>query len=118
MKWEGTGIGEHVNDLGTVVGILDSFSFPLAPDDSDPVMIAWTEGIESTLHVRLKKPFDDNLIRLNEEMQHVYPQNELLFRSMEKRCEVIRNPFAYSVMSLYWHLLQSCLSFLWGSLAM
>nr|WP_320975949.1 hypothetical protein [Bacteroides intestinalis] len=47
-------------------------------------MIAWTEGIESTLHVRLKKPFDDNLIRLNEEMQHVYPQNELLFRSMEK----------------------------------
>ena len=84
MKWEGTGIGEHVNDLGTVVGILDSFSFPLAPDDSDPVMIAWIEGIESTLHVRLKKPFDDNLIRLNEEMQHVYPQNELLFRSMEK----------------------------------
>lgn len=34
--------------------------------------------------MRLKKPFDDNLIRLNEEMQHVYPQNELLFRSMEK----------------------------------
>lgn len=83
MKWEGTGIGERVNDLGTVVGILDAFSFPLAPDDDTPVMITWAEGIESLVHVRLKNPFDDNLVRLNEEMKQAYPQNELVFRSME-----------------------------------
>ena len=83
MKWEGTGVGERVNDLGTVVGVLGTFSFPLAPDDRDPVMITWADGMANHVHVRLKEPFDDNLIRLNEEMQRAYPQNELLFHSME-----------------------------------
>lgn len=83
MKWESTGIGERVNDLGTVVGVLATFSFPLAPDDRNPVMITWAEGTAGHVHVRLKEPFDENLIRLNEEMRRTYPQNELLFRSME-----------------------------------
>ena len=83
MKWEGTGVGERVNDFGTVVGVLATFSFPLAPDDRNPVMITWAEGTAGHVHVRLKEPFDDNLIRLNEEMRRAYPQDELLFRSME-----------------------------------
>ena len=83
MKWEGTGVGERVNDFGTVVGVLATFSFPLAPDDRNPVMITWAEGTANHVHVRLKEPFDDNLIRLNEEMRRAYPQDELLFRSME-----------------------------------
>lgn len=36
------------------------------------------------LEARLKEPFDDNLRRLNEDMSRLYPQDDLVFRSMEQ----------------------------------
>lgn len=82
MGWTDSPIGKPVNDYGTVVGLLDSFAFPGSPDDDVPVMIEWQEGVGSTLSVRLKAPFDDNLRRLNEDMGRIYPQTELVFKSM------------------------------------
>lgn len=83
MGWEGSGVGRRVSDLGTVVGVLGTFSFPQMPDDATPVLITFAPGVASVVHVRLKPPFAENLERLNEEMRQAYPQDELMFRSLE-----------------------------------
>ena len=71
-------------NYGTVVGLLDSFSFADMPNDNLPVMVEWTGKTAATLHVRLKEPLDENLARLNEEMHRIYPQKSLVFRSVEQ----------------------------------
>lgn len=83
MNWTDSPIGKRVNDYGTVVGLLDSFSFADMPNDNLPVMVEWTGKTAATLHVRLKEPLDENLARLNEEMHRIYPQKSLVFRSVE-----------------------------------
>lgn len=83
MNWTDSPIGKRVNDYGTVVGLLDSFSFADMPNDL-PVMVEWTGKTAATLHVRLKEPLDENLARLNEEMHRIYPQKSLVFRSVEQ----------------------------------
>ena len=72
MNWTDSPIGKRVNDYGTVVGLLDSFSFADMPNDNLPVMVEWTGKTAATLHVRLKEPLDENLARLNEEMHRIY----------------------------------------------
>jgi putative ABC transport system permease protein len=84
MNWTDSPIGKRVNDYGTVVGLLDSFSFADMPNDNLPVMVEWTGKTAATLHVRLKEPLDENLARLNEEMHRIYPQKSLVFRSVEE----------------------------------
>lgn len=84
MNWTDSPIGKRVNDYGTVVGLLDSFSFADMPNDNLPVMVEWTGKTAATLHVRLKEPLDENLARLNEEMHRIYPQKSLVFRSVEQ----------------------------------
>lgn len=82
MNWTDSPIGKRVNDYGTVVGLLDSFSFADMPNDNLPVMVEWTGKTAATLHVRLKEPLDENLARLNEEMHRIYPQKSLVFRDV------------------------------------
>ena len=60
MNWTDSPIGKRVNDYGTVVGLLDSFSFADMPNDNLPVMVEWTGKTAATLHVRLKEPLDEN----------------------------------------------------------
>ena len=42
MNWTDSPIGKRVNDYGTVVGLLDSFSFADMPNDNLPVMVEWS----------------------------------------------------------------------------
>ncbi|MDE6217097.1 FtsX-like permease family protein [Bacteroides sp.] len=84
MQWTDSPIGKQVNGCGTVVGLLASFSFPNLPNDEEPVMMEWAGTAGPHLYVRLKEPFEENLARLNEEMQRMYPQKEFLFSSLEQ----------------------------------
>lgn len=84
MQWTDGALGKRVNDYGTVVGVFDTFSFMASPDDQEAVMVEWQKGTARCLHVRLKEPFSENLVHLNEEMKKVYPQDELMFRSLEQ----------------------------------
>lgn len=84
MGWTDSPIGRRVNDYGTVVGLLDSFAFPAGVNDAEPVMVEWCEGVGTSVSVRLKEPADDNLRRLNEDMARIWPQGNLVFRSMEQ----------------------------------
>ena len=84
MGWTDSPIGKQVDEYGTVVGLLDRFAYPSGPDDMDPIMVEWCEGVGPSISVKLKEPFEENLRRLNEEMKQTYPQVDLQFESMEQ----------------------------------
>lgn len=102
MNWTDSPIGKRVNDYGTVVGLLDSFSFADMPNDNLPVMVEWTGKTAATLHVRLKEPLDENLARLNEEMHRIYPQKSLDSVRWSRKCAVMPSLYGYFVMSPCW----------------
>jgi putative ABC transport system permease protein len=85
MGWTSDGIGEIVPDLGTVTGIID-IAFP-DQSESSPYYVSWIsesiKGWSIDLHARLKEPFEENLIRLNEDMAKIYPNRPPVFRSYE-----------------------------------
>ena len=83
MNWTDSPIGKRVNDYGTVVGLLDSFSFADMPNDNLPVMVEWTGKTAATLHVRLKEPLDENLARLKEDMHRIILQKSLVLQTVE-----------------------------------
>ncbi|MBQ8443506.1 MAG: ABC transporter permease [Bacteroides sp.] len=91
MGWTSNGIGEVVDRLGTVTGIID-IAFP-DQSESSPYYVSWiSEGIKGfpiDMHARLKEPFEDNLIRLNEDMAKIYPNKPPVFRSYERTLQNI-----------------------------
>ena len=85
MGWTSDGVGEVIPGTGTVTGIVD-MCYP-NEDNNFPYMVKWIanemKGFAVEMHVRLKEPFDENLIRLNEEMKKLYPQRTPEFYSYE-----------------------------------
>ena len=82
MGWTSNGIGEVVPEMGTVTGIVD-YSFS-DQTEMEPYCVLWWNNESGTdyIHIRLKEPFDENLVRLNEDMKTLYPQDEIQFRSV------------------------------------
>ena len=97
MGWTGDGIGEVVEGEGTVTGIVD-MEYPNDSNDF-PYMAKWISNEMPSslivLHARLKEPFEENLIRLNEEMKKLYPNKAPVFysydRELKGRFEGIRS---------------------------
>ena len=85
MGWISNGIGEVVPGIGTVTGIID-FSFP-DRKEMEPFYMQWDINNTYYTHIRLKEPFDENLIRLNEDMKNIYPQEEIEFWSVASELE-------------------------------
>ena len=85
MGWTSNGIGEVVPGIGTVTGIID-FSFP-DRKEMEPFYMQWDINNTYYTHIRLKEPFDENLIRLNEDMKNIYPQEEIEFWSVASELE-------------------------------
>lgn len=87
MGWTSNGIGEVVPGMGTVTGIVEYYF----PDQSEmePFCVQWWDNEAGTdyVHIRLKEPFEENLIRLNEEMKKLYPEKDIFFRSMHDSLE-------------------------------
>ena len=87
MGWTSNGVGEIVEGIGTVTGVIDIHY----PDEGEefPCIVQWISnemtGFPIMMHVRLKEPFEDNLIRLNDEMKHFYPENTPEFSSYESQ---------------------------------
>ena len=85
MGWTSNGIGEVVPGIGTVTGIID-FSFP-DRKEMEPFYMQWDINNTYYTHIRLKEPFDENLIRLNEDIKNIYPQEEIEFWSVASEIE-------------------------------
>ena len=84
MGWKGSGVGEVVNGRGTVVGVIRNFGFSGDSKEGTPIEIDWMSEPGYCMNVRLKEPFEENLAKLNGEMKKLYPEKELLFKSMER----------------------------------
>jgi putative ABC transport system permease protein len=60
------------------------------PNESNdfPYIAKWVSnevtGFRIVMHARLKEPFEDNLIRLNEEMKKLYPSQTPMFTSYDQ----------------------------------
>ena len=110
MGWTSDGIGEVVEGKGTVTGIVD-MEYPNESNDF-PYMVWWisneTQGTSVVMHARLKEPFEDNLIRLNEEMKKLYPNDTPTFISYESQ---LRSDFE-DVRTFRDSVLVACLSIL------
>ena len=85
MGWTDSPLGRQVNGYGTVVGVLESFALLNAPNDNAPIIF---EGLSAPpsfthVHVRLKEPFGENLLRLNREVQETFGSDLRLFEDAE-----------------------------------
>ena len=111
MGWTGDGIGEVVEGQGTVTGIVD-MEYP--NDDNDfPYLAQWISNEMSSnsyvvINARLKEPFEENHIRLNEEMKKLYPNKGPLFVSYDRE---LRNRFEH-IRSFRDSVLVACIAIL------
>ncbi len=111
MGWTGDGIGEVVEDYGTVTGIVD-MEYP-NEDNDIPYLAEWISNEMSSnsyvvINARLKEPFEENHIRLNEEMKKLYPNKSPLFVSYDRE---LRNRFEH-IRSFRDSVLMACIAIL------
>jgi len=84
MRWTDNPLGQTVNRYGTVVGVIEDFASDDFYTSMQPVAIAYQEEFNECVHVKLKAPFSENLHKLNETMQQVFPNEDILFLSLEQ----------------------------------
>ena len=111
MGWTGDGIGKVVEDYGTVTGIVD-MEYP-NEDNDIPYLAEWISNEMSrdsyvVINARLKEPFEENHIRLNEEMKKLYPNKSPLFVSYDRE---LRNRFEH-VRTFRDSVLMACIAIL------
>ncbi|MCD8030320.1 MAG: ABC transporter permease [Bacteroides sp.] len=91
MGWTDGAIGKQVHSerrmFGTIVGVMKDFSFHGAYAPMQPVLFNADDTYQGQYTVRLKEPFDDNLRALNREMKEMFPQNDIVFRSLRKELD-------------------------------
>ena len=83
LGWTSNGIGETIPHHGTVVGLVEYTEIDKVK--TSPYWIHWKDDTDHAycVHIRLKEPYDDNLLRLNEDMEKLYPQENILFQTVE-----------------------------------
>ena len=110
MGWTGDGIGEVVERQGTVTGIVD-MEYPNESNDF-PYLAKWISnemtGYPVAMHARLKEPFEENYIRLNEDMKKLYPNKTPAFTSYDRE---LKNHFE-SVRIFRDSVLMACIAIL------
>lgn len=89
MHWEENPIGRQVRDnetiYGNIVGVLEDFVVgnPVY-SGLQPLLVLYKSQFGGCVQLRLKKPFDESLKRLNEDMLSIYPQGDIVFSSGEE----------------------------------
>lgn len=87
MHWTDGALGKQsssVNSLGRIVGVMKDFvdnSLYISPR---PVVFAYTPEDYSCISVKLREPFEESLLRLNEEVENLFPSDDLVFMSFDK----------------------------------
>lgn len=89
LNWEENPLGCQVknNDYtyGNIVGVLEDFATGNpAYVGIQPLLVLCNNQFNGCVQLRLKEPFDENLERLNKDMQQIYPHGDIVFDSAEK----------------------------------
>lgn len=93
MHWEENPLGRQVrnNDdiYGNIVGVMEDFvTGNPAYTGVLPLVIMYKSKLSGCVQIRLKEPFDENLKRLNKDMEDIYPQGDIVFDSAEKQIDL------------------------------
>lgn len=67
-----------------VVGVLKDYRMGSFVNPQEPLILMDTKYFGGRIHVRLKEPFAENLLKLNKEMENVFPDKTIDFRPMEQ----------------------------------
>lgn len=84
MHWSGSPIGQNVERYGTVTGVMRDFASDDFYGGMEPVAVGFQNECNNCIHVKLKAPFSDNLKKLNEFIKDIYPQEDVVFFSLEE----------------------------------
>lgn len=107
MHWEDKPIGRQVRNgdriAGNIVGVLKDFATSNAAYVAvQPMYATYLDRFSGNIQLRLKEPFDDNLKRLNEDMESCFPPVTLYFPRSKRSLTTRTVPSRISVMQLYW----------------
>lgn len=86
MKWTDGAVGKRLNDFEqaeTIVGVFRDVRNGSFYSAQSPIALVCAELPNHTFNVRLKEPYAENLQRLNEFMEQIYPQVALQFSSVD-----------------------------------
>lgn len=86
MRWTDGAVGKQLIDVpGTIVGVFrDIRNESFYATQSPIVLIGDEKTANHTFSVRLKEPFDENLKRLNEYVEKIFPSVALHFASVDR----------------------------------
>lgn len=121
MRWGNDVVGRTVYMDGTtykVVGQLKDFQIQSFRNEKMP-FIAWgNKSFNGTIHIRLKQPFTENLVKLNHDVAEAFHDQTIDFGSYEKRIEnsynsvrVFRNATLLSAVTMFFIMLMGLIGY-------
>lgn len=90
MGWTDGAIGKQSGSFGTIVGVMDDFVSNSLFQGTSPVLFSSSKEwdfLVSDMSVKLREPFDESLVRLNQEVKEIFPTDDMIFTSIEKRIQ-------------------------------
>lgn len=88
--WTGNVVGRVASWAGTnftVVGVIEDYPVNSAYEEQAPIALVVKEDWGRTHYLRLKEPFDESLAALNRTMKEMFPADDVVFTSLEKKLE-------------------------------
>ena len=87
MHWGNNILNRTVYNSGyvcKVVGVMKDYRIGSFTSPQQPLLLMHTKRFGDCIHVRLKEPFAENLLKLNKEMESAFPDKTIEFRSMQQ----------------------------------
>ncbi|WP_455585979.1 ABC transporter permease [Bacteroides sp.] len=87
MHWGNNILNRTIYNSGyvcKVVGVMKDYRIGNFTNPQQPLILMNTKNFTGCVHVRLKEPFAENLLKLNKEMENAFPDKIIEFRPMEQ----------------------------------
>ncbi len=87
MHWGNNILNRTVYNSGyvcKVVGVMKDYRIGSFTSPQQPLLLMHTKRFGDCIHIRLKEPFAENLLKLNKEMESAFPDKTIEFRSMQQ----------------------------------
>lgn len=92
MKWTDSPIGKRYENEYTIVGVMKDFVYNSFYTVKEPFIMLGENDLQGCMTVKLKEPFKENLIALNDAMAQIYPTEDIIFSSLPDRVSYIYKP--------------------------
>ena len=87
MHWGNDILNRTVYNSGyvcKVVGVMKDYRIGSFTHPQQPLLLMYTKNFGGCIHVRLKEPFAEHLLKLNKAMENAFPDKTVEFRSMQQ----------------------------------